>query len=421
MSKRRFETGHSPQVTISECHGNLSISGGQEAMVSVSGHDFQVTESEKGVSIESRGSLAVRVPHGASLVLQTIHDHLSIKGVVGDIHLADMRGNVLMKNVGNVVVDTVQGDVMAKNVDGTFSLEQGHHDVALRNSGDLTIGLVRGDIAARYVNGTVTVNEVMGDVSLRTVNGDVAIHHSRRDANLRNLGGINVVEKVAGDIRLVGGLAAGKHTFKAQGDIVVIWPVDEPLSLTATAAKIRNRLDLADISETEGSLTGRIGDGETHLILEAAGHIILKPGRREGDSFMNIDIDDSGFEFGFSFGDLGEKITREMDSRLAEVAARFEKGWGPDLAHKVEARAQAAAKRAEEAAEKAMRRAEQAMKQARWQGERRVWAPPPPSTPAAPGAKEKKATDEERLKILSMVEKGIISPEEASTLLDALG
>jgi DUF4097 and DUF4098 domain-containing protein YvlB len=420
MSKKRFETGHSPQVTISDCRDSLTISGGPEAMVIVRGDHYQVTESEKGLSIESDGSLAVRVPHGASLVLQAIHGNLSIKGITGDIHLADVRGNALMKNVGTVVVDTVHGDIVAKNVDGSFTLEQAHHDVALRNSGDLNIGSVRGDLAARYVQGSVTVNEVMGDASLRTVNGNVTIRHSRRDANLRNLGGINLVEKIDGDIRLVGGLAAGKHTFRARGDIVVSWPPDEPVNLTATAAKIRNRLDLVDVTEEEGSLSGRLGDGETHLLLEAEGHIILKQGRGEGNSFVNIDIDDADFEFGFNLGDLGEKITREVDSRLAEVAARFEKQWGPDLADKVEAKAQAAAGRAEAAAEKAVRRAEQALKQARWHGERRVWTPPPPpSAPAAP--KERKATDEERLKILSMVEKGIISPEEASTLLDALG
>ena len=34
--------------------------------------------------------------------------------------------------------------------------------------------------------------------------------------------------------------------------------------------------------------------------------------------------------------------------------------------------------------------------------------------------KEKKASAEEQLKILKMVEQGIISPDEAQTLLDAL-
>jgi hypothetical protein len=418
MSKKRFETDDFPQVTIRECHGNLTITGGQEKMVLISGHDYEAAESEKGISIESRGGLAVRVPHGASLVLQAIHDNVSLKGIAGDIHLADARGNVLIKNVGSVAAQTVRGDLVAKNVEGAFSLEHGHHDVALRHSGNVQIGTVRGDLAARYINGTATIDEVMGDISLRTVNGDVTIHHSRRDANLRNLGGINRVESVDGDIRLIGGLAAGKHVFQARGDIVVSWPADEPLNLTATAAEIRNRLDLADVVQEQGRLTGRIGNGETHLSLEAEGHIVLKQGHGDGDSFVDIGIDDAGFEFGFNLGDLGETITREMD----KVAARLEQSWGPDLAHKVEAKAQAAARRAEEAAEKAMRRAEQAMKQARWQGERRVWAPPPPTAPPPPGAaKTKQATDEERLKILGMVEKGIITPEEASTLLDALG
>jgi hypothetical protein len=45
-----------------------------------------------------------------------------------------------------------------------------------------------------------------------------------------------------------------------------------------------------------------------------------------------------------------------------------------------------------------------------------MWKPVTPTPPS----KEKQATEAEQLKILKMVEKGIISPDEASTLLEAI-
>jgi hypothetical protein len=421
MSKKRFETGKAPQVTIDECHGQLTISGGAEAVIIVSGNDYEAAESDKGVSISSRGSLALRIPQEATLLLQSLHGNLAIKNVAGAMHLSEIRGNLSMKNVGAVEVETIQGDLVGKNINGAFVLGRAQHDVALRNTADLQIGDVQGDLAVRYVNGRAVIQQVMGDVSLRTINGDLTIQHARRDANLRNLGGINQVENISGDIRLVGGLAGGKHQFKAGGDIVVHWPTGAPLNLTATAPKISNRLDLENVSQEGNTMHGRIDEGETTLLLEAEKRIYLKKSHSEEGEFVDINIGGNAFSFDFDLENLGEKISAQLDSRLTDMAERWETAIGPEVARKIEVKAQAAAKRAEAAAEQAVRRAEQALKQSRWQHEGRVWTPPPPPAAAAPTSKAKKASDEERLKILSMVEKGIISPEEASTLLDALG
>jgi hypothetical protein len=72
-----------------------------------------------------------------------------------------------------------------------------------------------------------------------------------------------------------------------------------------------------------------------------------------------------------------------------------------------------------------MRQAEKAMERAERQMRRAVHISRPPVPPKPPMAPftfkpKSKASSEEQLKILKMVEKGIISPEEAGTLLEAL-
>ncbi len=97
---------------------------------------------------------------------------------------------------------------------------------------------------------------------------------------------------------------------------------------------------------------------------------------------------------------------------MSDWSSRFEREFGPEFASRMDKTAQEAAVRAERAA----RKAEKAIKKVRWQAE-------PGGTPhARPAAesKERVATEEEQLKILRMVEKGIISPEEASALLQAI-
>jgi hypothetical protein len=251
----------------------------------------------------------------------------------------------------------------------------------------------------------------MGDFSLRNVGGDINLGQIHRDVNLRNIGGLVKVANVHGDIRLTGGLAPGKHHLKADGDIVLRWPENAPLHLEATAPKIRNRLNLTDLVEEEGRLTGRIGEGETFLILEANGRIILKDVQptKEWEDF-------DGTEFDFDFSGIGEKISSEIASRMQDFSTRIEHNFGPEFAARMEEQALKAAAKAEKAAAKAVQQVEKTARHMRWQNDHTMWKP---ATPSAPG-KEPQATAEEQLKILKMVEKGIISPDEAGTLLEAI-
>jgi hypothetical protein len=267
-----------------------------------------------------------------------------------------------------------------------------------------------------YANGDVFVGEVMGDLSLSTVNGVVTVQRGQRDVNLNNLGGALTVENVQGDVRLRGGLPGGKHHCQAQGDIVVRWPVGAPLLLQATAPQITNRLPLQDVEEAENSLSGRLGDGETVLVLQAQGRIVLKEQDESGwaEDYFSDQSEPAWDEFGSEFAKmgselagLGEQLSSEIGARMSELSAKMEERFGADFAQKM---ADKAARRTEKAVERAMREAERARRRAS------AWSPPPPPRPK----KESRATAEEQVKILGMLEKGIISVEEAETLLRAL-
>ena len=417
MSKQRIETSKTPHIHL-DCHGDLQIRSWAESAVMLQGSDYQVTQSDKSSEkslvdnlVIQANDLVLTVPTATTVVMSTVHGDAVAKNIVGGLNVIEAHGDVSLNNLENVDIGTIHGDLSGRNLTGASTINEVMGDASLRNVGEVTINIINGDCAIKNIDGAVTVESIMGDFSLRNVGGDVNLGQIHRDVNLRNIGGLIKVAEVNGDIRLTGSLAPGKHHLKAEGDIVLRWPENAPLHLEANAPKIRNRLNLTDLVEEEGHLTGRIGDGETFLILEAKGRIILKDVQptKEWDDF-------DGTEFGFDFSEIGEKISSEISSRMQDFSSRMEDNFGPEFAARMEEQALKAAAKAEKAAAKAVQQVEKTAKQMRWQSDHSMWKPATPSAPS----KEPQATAEEQLKILKMVEKGIISPDEASTLLEAI-
>lgn len=413
MAKERYETGKAPELTFAECAGDIVIRGWAEPAVMIQGqHDVQ--EAEGALVVSASGSLKAWAPAKARVHVKSVSGDVIIKGIDGAVRGAETMGDLVLKSVGDVQIGVVHGDLAARGLSGVLQLEEVMGDVALRNVGSVQLGTIHGDLALRYVEGAVEVKRVMGDASLQTVSGDVTIYGGERDVNLNNLGGRLSIEDVSGDVRLKGGLPAGKHHCRAQGDIVVRWPEDAPVSFLVSAPQVRNRLQLQDVVEKEGSFSGRIGDGDTQLVLEAGGRVILK----------EVDVHDWESDFsgewiglgtgltdmGVELAGLGEHISQEINERMTELSTRMEQQFGADFAQKM---ADKAARRTEKAMRKAMRQAE------RMRERSDPWTPPPPQ-PRGRREKGNEPSAEEQVKILSMLEKGIISVEEADNLLKAL-
>ncbi|MCP4419085.1 MAG: DUF4097 domain-containing protein [Chloroflexi bacterium] len=411
MKQEKIFTDKAPHINITECNGELVIRSWAETAVSIKGDNFDFNESETKLSISSQSDLKLTVPPHATLSIGEINGDVAIKLVEGDINLGEVNGDIILRSLNNVHIHTLYADLSAKNLDGDLTLDMVHGDANLRNIGGLTVQTIQGDLAGRNLNGNAQLDLAQGDVSLRTVNGTVTIKSGQRDVNLHNLGGLADVQGIQGDIRLRGGLSQGDHIFAAERDIIVRWPLTSPLNLTATAPSIKNKLPLEKETKMENTLIGSIGDGETNVTLTANGRIILK----EGDMVKQKWHDDSNFEadFDFDFSDFGNQISQKINDHVAQISKKLEATMGPDfaqgLAEKITIKVENATARAEKAAERARQRAE-----------RQRPRPHRTSRPARSAEPKQPTSSEEHLKILKMVEQGIISPDEAATLLEAL-
>ena len=414
MASKRIETDHGPALIV-KCRGDLKIKGWAEPAVQIKGELLNKSEGEKAHLIESNSDLQLMVPSASILTIAESAGDLAIKYVAGDIHISDAMGDAFLSNLGTVEIGNVRGDLSVHNLSSQFTANEVFGDALFRNTLSVSLTKVYGDCSIRNVNGDVQIKAIMGDLFIRTVNGDVSVEDVYRDAILRNLGGQTKIGQVYGDVRLRGGLAPGKHNFTANGDIVVRWPADVPVDIQATALKIRNRLILEKSVEAPHFLSGQIGEGSTLLILEAKGRIILKGLQLESASWD--DYSDGGYDIEAELTGLGMHISGEINNRMTELGQHLESKFGPEFSARIEKKAQKAAVKAEQAAERAIRKAENAARKAEWQMARRT--PPSPSNAKAKSGRSQ-ISEEEQLKILKMVEKGIVSPAEANDLLAAL-
>jgi hypothetical protein len=433
MGQERIELGKVPQLTV-ECHGSLVVRGEAETAVLIRGSEYETHQDDTGLTITGHSDLKLTVPHQTALAVRFVGSDLVIKRVHSDISLSEIGGDVVLSGVSNVKLQSVHGDLTARQLDGSLSADTIYGDAACHQMGSLSLTAVHGDLSARHLSGGANLGQLYGDASLEFINGDITLQQCHRDVNVREVGGLLTIQQAYGDIRLRSRLSDGEHFCRASGDIVFRWPTDAPINIEATAPVIKNTLPLENMSNGETTLTGHIGAGKTHLKLIADGRIVLKEGRATSNDWEPAD-EEFAFSFGFDMNNLGERISREVEAHVSRLTANLQSQFGPDytqdMADRIARQAEKAAAKAERAAERAAAQAQrQAEKMARRHGSHGRWAgpippqpprppyPPRPSQPPQPS--RTKATTEEQLKILKMVEQGIITPEEANTLLEAI-
>ncbi|MEZ4516344.1 MAG: DUF4097 family beta strand repeat-containing protein [Chloroflexota bacterium] len=415
MSKERIETGPAPTILVS-CQGDLVIKSWSESAVGIKG-SYDLDESEKVWNFTSQDDLQLHIPVDSALHISSVNGDLVVKHD-GEVVIEAAQGDVVLRGLSSAKVGPISGDVSIRHISGPAFFEVVHGDFAASHTNELSIGEVNGDFSGRHINGSVTIKRIAGDADFRAVSGDITVTSGNRDLNLSAVTGTVTVSEVEGDIRLKGGLQAGNHVLNAKRDIVVRWPDSLPVNLIATAPFVENRAHFDEFEQKGDAWIGRIGESKTNVELTAGRQIQLKDAETIDPRWGTFEADMEDFEF--EFGDLGERISAQINEKMNIFAQNMEQQFGPDfgqeIGEKMARKAEKAAQRAERAAERAMQRAEKASRAKygrEWQG---FYSPSAPASPTPPNP----VSPEEQLKILRMVEKGTISPEEASMLLEAL-
>lgn len=360
-TKQVIETGLKPHVRIERVRGDLRVEGFEESNIQLIGGPESTLEIEKVddmVVLRSRASLRLRVPSQASLEVGQIGGELAVDGVHGDLHIGKVGSDARFKNGGGVVVDRIGGDAVARDLSGRVSFKA-----------------IGGDVLVEEVNGDVEVLGAGGDITLRDMGAGVEVAVGG-DAS------VNLRARVEGSIDVSAG-----------GDVFCRIPESASLAVRVSAG--------GDIKVT-GDVQAQVEWGTSSFELGAAEHeLSLAAG---GDAWLAVG---EGAEAPVEMEDLGAAIAAKVGQKLAEVESTLT-SMGAEFESMPTDRITS---RVQRVVDRAIRR------HGHFEVEgslRQVLDDLSGSTTSAP------VTDEERMKVLSLLEERKITVEQAEALLEAL-
>jgi hypothetical protein len=413
-----------------------------------------------GIQIhEASGDLAV---HGLAgpVEIENVSGDLTVEGAGGDIRFHEVKGDASLKGTSGEIVGTrVSGDltihgasaVTLDDASGDVSIAGSSRFVALRraggdlevvDSGALEIGNASGDVKLVDLNDAVVIERVGGDLSLRDCRGLVSVEKVGGDLSAHQLSGGLRAPEIGGDARLEGPFSPSQaYEINCNGD-ASIQLTGDPQTYSvrfelerSSGGPIKIAVPLADLTQSPGRISGRLGDGEATVRVRSRGDLKVGGNGRGGDW---------GGLFEDFAGQLGAGIAEEISASIEAAMDAIPGVGGTDLGERIRERTTRISQHAEEAhrrhIERNQQRAQEAMDRARERMQRQSerwsrgwrqpgpsfgsgWAwptPPPPPAPPPPPPRPR-ATEEERLTILRMVAEGKIGPEDAVRLLEALG
>ncbi len=255
----------------------------------------------------------------------------------------------------------------------------------------MRLNSVHGDLWLEALSGSVDIGQAYSDARLAEIGG--AAHIGRLHGDLRATdiaGGLDVPE-LNGDVILEGPFGPGaSYSVSANGDIQLALPADADVRLTVRAAgRIRSDVPLTPMADGTPTFSATTGEGTSQIHLSGRGDMRITQdgasgkgwhghGAAEGDPFAELH-------------NLGDRIRQQVSASLAAAGINLESGefnWSRGTRG--------------------------------FRGPRPV--PPTPPAPPAPPSRAKapeppRASAEEQLAILQMVQEGKISAEEADQLL----
>ncbi len=373
------------------------------------GEEPRFVSEAQAVRFSGGAAVRVLIPAHMALTIREASGDLRLQGLAGPVDLEAVRGDARLEELaGQVLLNQADADLRVERVaelriaagcqgdvrfvdGGLFSAATVAGDLRVVNAGRVEVGILHGDLWAEKVAGAVTVERAAGDARLSDIHGPVTLQAVAGDLRAQGLNAGLTAGRINGDVLLGGPFTAGsEYALVADGDIHLDLPADADALLAVRAGgRIRSDLSLTPAADGTPTFSATLGQGACRILLTGRGDVRIT---QEGaPKKAKTSYRDEPFT---ELGNLGERIRQQVAASLAAAGINIETGerswsWG-------------------------------------WNYGRRGRSPIPPEPPRPPSPPERpkappRATTEEQLAILKMVEEGRITPEEADRLLRALG
>ncbi len=348
---------------------------------------------------ETLGDLRVK-EFDASLRVRTVNGDLRIGRATAQVTIESAHADVRAEEVASLQIEECEGDLRF-SAGGDLHVERIGGDLRVSEAGAVHVGRVNGDLWAEKLTGGLHVERTSGDMRLATVAGQVMLGQVAGDLRAAGLAGGLSAGHIHGDAILEGPFPGSEgYTVRTDGDAHIRLTRDDDVRLVVRAAgRIRAALPLTPTADGTPTYSATVGEGKVRMVVTSGGDLRIEVAGSSGEDARD------GWDRRRSpgsdlFGDLstlGDRIRQQVTASLAAA------GINPDTGEINIGRGRSG--------------------RASFKG---FQPPTPPERPKAPPAtggsgRSGSTTSDEQMAILKMLEEGRITPEEADSLLRALG
>jgi hypothetical protein len=381
MKRIETELASDVDILVQHCGGSLVLKGWdkEKARFDFPHSDQGLTQNKKQFIVNTPGDCLLRIPVDTELNIEQVRGDVSISRLKGAIRIINVSGSAALKHVGIVRAEKIYGNLSIKHQEGNLELEQVHGNVSVKNT-----------------QGAVKADEVMGNLSIRDAAGNINAD-AQGNVNLRLKPSPGADYKISTNgnayCRVEEVANVKVHLESGTGSILVL---TEDLNET--------------LETTVHDLT--LGDGSATLHIEANGHIDFRS-KEEKDNFSFAAEINIGDDIGGMVEEISDQVGAQMEAQLDALNEQLE-----SLSERMQFSGDRAVQKAQRKVEAAQRSLENRLK-ARNLGTRGR-GPKGPHTGALFTSHAEPVSEEERMKVLQMVQEKKISIQEAELLLASL-
>src|SRR5215216_2052040 len=105
MSKM-ISVGNSPRLVADSIGGDISVVGwdGNEILIKADDDEIRLEQNGDEVHFSCADDTSLRVPKASTLLFTSIHGDAAVRGVIGNIEIQAIKGDLSMRDVGSVVI-----------------------------------------------------------------------------------------------------------------------------------------------------------------------------------------------------------------------------------------------------------------------------------------------------------------------------
>jgi len=385
MDRFELKTTSTPTIIFEHIQGSLRIKGWDrpEFRADCDREDaHQISHTEETITISSTCGCMVRVPMESTLQIGKIDGDLMIKSAEGQ-----------------TTADLISGQVMAKSV------------------GPMDIAEVRGHINVRGVEGNLTCKKTKGNASIQEIEGKVKLDDVKGNLVIKGYcGGVNANAQGNATLKMETFSESDYHVTSGGN---LFCRLEPEVSAAITMESNSKYIKIKQESGSEILKTAKhelsTGDGATQINLKAKGNIDLTiPSENEFDWEFEFDIEK---DIASMAEDISQVVTEQLETQLDVLGVHLNglsenlSSLDPEISEKTRSRIEAKRAKLERKLAKVERRAAEKARQTSRRVTRKFNMNVSPSDPV---------TDEERQKVLEMLQNKLISVEDAEALLAAL-